>query len=119
MKGLAVSQLDIPPKVVNERAIIFRYSVLESWFSRTREVFKEGADVIFYESGIGSGRQGAKFFKENFGLTDIHKLALIALNYGTALGWGTFKLKEYNLEKGKVIIQIEDSFECLPFKNKS
>ena len=116
-EGLAISRLQYPPRVLGEEAVIFRRSVLESWFKRLWRMFKTGASTILYESGVESGRNAAKIFRERLGLDGEELIRFIA-GVGQPLGWGVFDFLEVDMERFKATVNIKNSFECLILKGE-
>ena len=110
-KDLALCQLHFPPMVMGEEAIIFRRSVLESWFKRLWEVFKTGAATILYESGVEAGKNAAKKLRKELGLDGEELLYLIA-GLGQSLGWGVFKIKELDMKACRATLNVDNLFEC-------
>jgi predicted hydrocarbon binding protein len=108
---LAVCQLHYPPTVLGEESVVFRLSVLKSWFNRLWEVFGSGAAKIFYEAGVKAGKDAAKFFAEKLRLEG-EMLARFMASVGSSLGWGRFTLEELDMEKNKLRVRAENLFEC-------
>ncbi len=108
---LATCRLHYPPKVLGEEAVVFRLSVLKSWFNRIWDVFGSGAANIFFEAGMEAGGNAARSFMEKFGLENEGLVRFMA-DICSSLGWGKITILEFNPEKHEAKIRVENLFEC-------
>ena len=111
-ENYVVCKLHYPPKVLGEEAVVFRLSILKSWFTRIWKVFGSGAAQIFYEAGLESGREAAKYFREKLGLTG-EVLADFLAGIASSLGWGKIVDLSFNPERREARVKIENLFECM------
>ncbi len=114
-EGLAVCKLHFPPKVLGEKAVIFRKTILESVIKRLGGLFKTGLDTMLYEAGLETGRVAAKTFKKAFGLEG-KALIDFMLGLGLSLGWGKFELVELDEERHMLTLRARELFECEIFR---
>ena len=62
LREVVVCQLHYPPKALGEEAVIFRLSVLKSWFKRLWDVYGSGAGKIFLRRGNRNREKRSKIF---------------------------------------------------------
>jgi predicted hydrocarbon binding protein len=113
--GLIIDKLHFPLRVSGERSFTFRVETFGSMLARLYERFGTGAAVILYEMGIAAGESKAKSVTKKYRLDKLKTLKLI-LEERSAKGWCMAEIVEFSSKK--VMLVVNDLFECVPFKGK-
>lgn len=113
--GLCIDDLHFPLTVLNERSVIFRVETIAEMFRRLKETFGSGAALIIYTMGVGAGRNRAENISKKYGATGLKALQIIIAERA-ARGWGIAKIKSAEENDLKVVVEVEDLFECFPYK---
>jgi len=114
---LIVDDLHFPMVTLDKRSVIVQVETFGDMFGRLYEAFGSGASVILYEMGVSAGENRAKNVVEEYGVGGL-KAAQIILAERIAKGWGIPNLTEINEHRPNATIEVQDLFECLPFKGK-
>jgi len=116
--GLIVDKLHFPVIVLNERSIVMKIKTIAESFNRLYEKFGSGAGFILYEMGMAAGENKVKTINERYDLDKMTTLKII-LAERAAKGWGIPEIEKFDEEKIEVTINVQELFECLPFKGKN
>jgi len=92
------------------RYLLIRPETLVEFQKGLEERLGGEAQEILYRGGFTGGQLSTKKYKEIFEYGD-DEIAQFMMNMGTQIGWGNFKLEEFNLEAKRLIVTVT----CSPF----
>jgi len=115
--GFIVDELHFPIMVSDERSMVMKVKTIADSFNRLYEKFGSGASFILYEMGMAAGENKVKRMSEKYDLDMLTVLRAI-LAERAAKGWGIPRIERFDEEKTEVTINVQELFECLPFRGK-
>jgi len=115
--GLIVDRLHFPILVLDERSMVMKVKTLAESFNRLYEKFGSGAGFILYEMGMAAGENRVESVYERYDADKLTALKVI-LAERAAKGWGIPEIEDFDEEKIRVTVTVEELFECLPFRGK-
>jgi predicted hydrocarbon binding protein len=108
-----IGQLKFDPEVGaltyrDVRYLLIRPETIVGFQKTIEKHSRKGAREALFEGGYQGGYLSAKKYKEVQNLSDSETLTFM-MTMGTEIGWGNFKLMEYDLEKRKMQIRVINS----------
>jgi predicted hydrocarbon binding protein len=90
------------------RYLLIRPETLVEFQKALEERLGEEAQEILCRDGFAGGHLSTKKYKETFGYKD-DEIVQFMMTMGRQIGWGHFKLEEFNLEAKRLIVTVISS----------
>ena len=90
------------------RYVIIRPETIVGFQKTIEQHNREGARDALFQGGYQGGYLSAKKFKETQNLSDTETIGFM-MAMGAEIGWGHFELIEYDFEKLKLNVRVENS----------
>jgi predicted hydrocarbon binding protein len=87
------------------RYLLIRPETLVEFQKGLEERLGEEAQEILYRGGFAGGHLSTKKYNETFGYGD-DEIAQFMMSMGTQIGWGNFKVEEFNPEEKRLIVTV-------------
>lgn len=116
--GIIYDKLCFPTSVHGEESLIMRYSTFSSIIDGLRRYAGKTATIIFYHLGYYSGEEFSNYVREKLKPLNISiaSLAKIAFDLIRSLGDYDPELVNLDVENGRAIVHVHNSFEANPFR---
>jgi len=114
--GLLVDNVCFPLRWnQGDRAVVIRQRALAEMFTQMRKEFGSGGSVLLYNEGYNMGRGSFELVLERAGKPFIREHLRECMGILASVGWGKFSLVSYDKEGPRLVVRVEDSFECTGF----
>lgn len=117
ISGMIADTHFFPLVIGDERAVIFRNSILEALFNGVRREFGTAGEAMLYYEGFNVGSQAYETYVRLVGEENFDKLIEAAKVVNMTLGWGIIEVNEINRKRGTALLKIYQNFECAHGKN--
>lgn len=117
MPGVIIDDVNFPVTVLNERAILLRKPLYKEMILYFKQKLGNIGNVYLYHVGYSWGKAAAESHIK-LANGDIKKAIDIGSRFFNSMGFGRIKIKNFNIQLGRITIDVYDSFECEIVKEK-
>ncbi|RLE60424.1 MAG: hypothetical protein DRJ35_03355 [Thermoprotei archaeon] len=117
MPGVIIDDVNFPVTVLNERAILLRKPLYKEMLLYFKRKLGSIGNVYLYHVGYSWGKAAAESHMK-LAKGDIKRAIDIGSRFFHSVGFGRMKIKNFNMQLGRITIDVYDSFECEVIKEE-